>query len=85
VKHEFWTKHLPPNDWGCRCTVEQTDDAVSSYVPSVGTKGPHDNNPAISGKIFVENAYEKGLSEKEKKIAEDMARQGFKSAQKKQN
>ncbi|WP_163444938.1 phage minor head protein [Flavobacterium columnare] len=61
IKHPFWTKHLPPNDWGCRCTVTQTDEAVSKEIPDIKSKGAFSNNPAMSGAIFKENTYEKGL------------------------
>lgn len=74
IKHKFWTKHLPPNDWGCRCTVTQTDEAVSKEIPEIKNKGAFSNNPAMSGAIFKENTYEKGLDSDGIKESKDLAR-----------
>ncbi len=53
--HSFWTKHLPPWEYGCRCGTEQTDDDV--LVPEgidldIKNKPGTGGNPAITGKIF---------------------------------
>lgn len=77
ITHDFWKKHLPPNDWGCRCTVEQTDNAATVEPPEIATKGAFNNNAALSGKIFPENAYEKGLSGAEVKEANKLAKRNF--------
>jgi hypothetical protein len=34
VKDKFWDKYFPPNDWGCRCTVLQTDETVKTDLRS---------------------------------------------------
>ena len=77
LTHTFWNSHLPPNDWGCRCTVEQTDEEPTKTLPDIAIKGAFNNNPAKSGKIFNENAYEKGLSQKEQKEATKQAKRHF--------
>jgi Phage Mu protein F like protein len=63
INHPFWKTHCVPLDWGCRCTITQTDDDVSDYVPN--QKEPLGNNPALTGKIFGDIPYKDGLSEKE--------------------
>ena len=29
INDSFWNNHLPPLDWGCKCRIEQSDEAVS--------------------------------------------------------
>ncbi|MFJ1474054.1 phage minor head protein [Capnocytophaga cynodegmi] len=68
VEHPFWQKHLPPNDWGCRCYVEQTAEPVSGgIVTNENIKEEFANNPALSGTIFGKIPYEKTLSDAESK------------------
>lgn len=68
INHPFWKK-LPPLDWGCRCTVIQTDEDVTENIPSLQVKGAFNNNPYLTGKIFKETPYTDGLTAEEIKAA----------------
>lgn len=65
MEHPFWQTNFPPNDWGCRCNVTQVDEEVTVDIESIKIKGEFKNNPALSGKVFKENAYEKVLNQVE--------------------
>jgi SPP1 gp7 family putative phage head morphogenesis protein len=60
--HPWWQTHLPPNEFGCRCDAEQTDEDVSVELPSTRVNKEFENNPASTGKVFKENAYEKSMT-----------------------
>ena len=53
----FWDTHLPPLDWGCRCTVVQTDEEPTEVKGGVQMKIEFENNPAVSGRIFSGSGY----------------------------
>lgn len=77
IDHVFWKSHLPPNDWGCRCNVEQSDDKPTVEMPEILIKGVFNNNAALSGKVFAENVYEKGFEKAESKAIETKANKYF--------
>lgn len=80
MDHSFWSKNYPPNDWGCRCDVIQTDEDVTKDIPNTDSKSGFNNNPAKTGKIFNGNPYEDGLSKEEIKTIQENAKIDFKKA-----
>ncbi len=83
VDDPFWQKFMPPNDWGCRCYVLQTAEPVNKPKENdLAVKNDFANNPAVSGKVFKENAYEKGLSKKEAERAKELAKKGIEKTEK---
>lgn len=62
VDSDFWASHMPPNDWGCRCTVLQLekgketdlDEHLKKYNRSVPEKQRVDSLDNTS-KVFKEN------------------------------
>lgn len=41
INHKFWDTHLPQNDWGCGCDVEQTDEETNSRGIAVDAMPPN--------------------------------------------
>lgn len=77
LEHDFWKKHVPPNDWGCRCNAVQTDEEVTKDIPSAQPKKGFDNNAGVSGEVFTEIPYEKGMDAEAVKEAESLAKEFF--------
>lgn len=57
IDHSFWDSYYPPNGWGCRCTVEQTDDDPAEEMPEETPSMPEymKNNPGKTARIFGED------------------------------
>lgn len=53
----FWDTYYPPNDWGCRCDVDETDASPSKKkTPKVEINDLFKNNPGKTG-ISVTNKH----------------------------
>ena len=58
INHPFWKSYYPPNGWGCRCSVVQTDkkrfkpDSIAGVKPDKG----FDFNAGIEKKLFSDSA-----------------------------
>lgn len=85
MDHPWWDTHLPPQDWGCRCDVVQTDEEVSVDIPTEEAKEGFDNNPAKTGKIFNANPYENGLALEDKEAVKAYAQEQFEKHEKKKS
>lgn len=64
IAHPWWDKHMPPSDWGCECSVRNTDKPVTA-VPGDGkpVSPVFDNNPGKTAEIvnMKEHPYIKGV------------------------
>jgi SPP1 gp7 family putative phage head morphogenesis protein len=58
-----WQSIMPPNDWGCRCDVEQTDapdgalsgDQAGQRIRGVITDPMFKNNPGMTGIVYKDD------------------------------
>jgi SPP1 gp7 family putative phage head morphogenesis protein len=68
VDDAFWDTYYPPNDWGCRCDVDQTDEEVTD-ISNMDLKQPPEMfsvNTAKQGVVFPQKHpyYETNKSER---------------------
>jgi len=58
INDPFWSRNYPPNGWGCRCSVVQTDRDVTpgKSVPDFKPDPGFDFNPGIDKKLFADSA-----------------------------
>lgn len=57
IDHPFWLSHRPGNRWGCKCSLENTDDEPTAVPDDPNPKQNRpakglENNPGRDGKLF---------------------------------
>lgn len=63
INDDFWNSNYPPNGWGCRCSVTQTDKALTKSIDYTPGKG-FDFNPGKDKKLFSDsNGYRADLAD----------------------
>lgn len=78
ISDPVWRTIYPPNGWGCRCSVTQTDkkpnkpDGFGEVTPDKG----FDFNPGIERKLFADSAgYYQGVGKADKTALKKAAKQ----------
>lgn len=62
INDPFWDTNYPPNGWGCRCSVTQTDKDLTKSIDFKPEKG-FDFNPGKDKKLFADsNGYRADLA-----------------------
>ena len=69
IDDSFWDIYMPPNDWGCRCDVDQTDEEEVTDIADMSLKEPPEMfrvNAAKEGVVFPQKHpyYETSRSER---------------------
>lgn len=57
IDHPFWNSHRPGDRWGCKCSLENTDEPPTAVPDDPNPKQNRpadglDNNPGKDGKLF---------------------------------
>lgn len=67
INDPFWNTNYPPNGWGCRCTVVQTDKKVRKPKTDIEPDKGFDHNSGKDRKLFADkNGYTENVSAKER-------------------
>ena len=66
VDDPFWRQHYPPNDFNCRCIVEQIEEGKVTDLKGEAVEKINplfENNPAVTGQVFskAKHPYFNGL------------------------
>ena len=56
IDDPFWNSHYPPNGWGCRCTVTQTDEKVTPLPTGLEPDEGFEYNTGKDRKLFSDDA-----------------------------
>lgn len=77
INDPFWDVYYPPNGWGCRCKVVQTDDDATTtgegvdFEPAKGFR----NNVGKTGKLFGEDHPYYNVSTLDREAIQNQARE----------
>jgi len=60
IDHPFWLSHRPGDRWGCKCSLENTDEPPTAIPDDPNPKQNRpadglDNNPGKDGKLFSDS------------------------------
>ena len=60
IDHPFWNSHRPGDRWGCKCSLENTDEPLTAIPDDPNPKQNRpadglDNNPGKDGKLFSDS------------------------------
>lgn len=76
IDHPFWNSHRPGDRWGCKCSLENTDDEPTAIPDDTDPKRNQpadglDTNPGKDGKLFSDShPYIKTATREAKKAVE---------------
>lgn len=77
IDDPIWDVWFPPNDWGCRCSVTQTDKAAQAPTSVMAELTPgagFDFNPGKNQKLFADSA---GYFSTDKKTVKSVTAEGL--------
>lgn len=57
IDDAFWATWYPPNDFGCRCYVVQTDEKPTKGTPKENPSPGFNNNVGLSNQVFSEDEH----------------------------